>query len=183
MRAALISLALCSTLGCAALKPRPLDPGLFLLSPQSAAATISVSQSLVFSKGDKRFESVAALEVSPEAVSLAGLGPLGNRMLALRWDGKKLEKEISPGLPPDLPLELILRDVELAFWPAAAVRDAISSKGWTLVDEGNKRTLLKGGQDVVRIRYDGASRWHSNVIFEHIGLGYRLDINSLSDNN
>ena len=168
-------------LGCAALKPRPLDPGLFLLQPQAAGVELSVTQALVFSKGASRFESVAALEVGPEAVSLAGLGPMGNRMLALRWDGKKLEKESDPSLPPDLPLELILRDVQLAFWPVEAVREAIKGGGWTLEDEGLRRTLRKDGADVVRIRYDGPRRWHSNVIFEHISLGYRLDINTVED--
>lgn len=167
--------------GCAALRPKPLDPGLFLLSPASARADLSVTQALVFSKGEKRFESVAALEVSPESVSLVGLGPMGNRMLALRWDGKKLEKEADPSLPKDLPLELILRDVMLAYWPAEAVRGAVANDGWTLEESPLKRTLQKGGKDLIRIRYDSERRWHANVIFEHVSLGYRLDISAVND--
>jgi len=181
LRACLTGILVLGALGCATLRPKPADPGLFLLSPASALADLSVTQALVFSKGASRFESLAALEVNAESVSLAGLGPLGNRMLALRWDGKKLEKESDPGLPPGLPLELILRDVQLAFWPAAAVRAAIAAKGWTLEDEGMQRTLRQGGVEVVRIRYGAADRWHSDVIFEHLSLGYRLDIRAVKD--
>ena len=177
---ALAVLALASS-ACAALKPRPLDPGLFLLPPGAAGVVLSLTQALIFSKGASHFESLAAVEVSKDSVALAGLSPLGNRMLSLRWDGKTLEQEHDASLPPDLPLKLILRDLQLAFWPQAAVQGALG-RDWTLEDDGSTRLLKKSGQTVVKISYGGTDRWHSKARFEHLGLGYQLDINPVDDN-
>jgi hypothetical protein len=167
-------------MGCAAAKPRPSDPGLFLLKPADAGVTLELTQSLVFSKGETRSESLAAIEISPEAVAVVGLSPLGNRVLALRWDGTHYEEERDPSLPKDLPLKLILRDMMTAFWPADAVRAKLG-KGWSLADEEGCRTLFDAGQAVIRIHYQGADHWHSPALFEHLALGYKLEITPLAE--
>jgi hypothetical protein len=175
-----LAVALALSAGCAAIKPTPEDPGLFLLQPKDAGLSISLSQSITLRKGPRIFEALAAVEVAPDHVSLAALGPLGNRMLALRWDGKTLEQEKDPSLPPELPLGLILRDLQAAFWPAGAVRGGLP-KGWTLDETPLQRQLSLDGRPVLRIRYAGADHWHSALHFEHLGLGYSLDISPLPD--
>jgi hypothetical protein len=181
LRALLSALALTLALGCAQPRMKPKDPGLFLLAPSAAGTELSVTQSLVFKKGSTRMEALAVLEVGRDAVSLVGMGPLGNRILSIRWDGSRLDKESDPHMPADLPLELILRDVQLAFWPAQALRQGLPGPSWTLEDSGQERLLRQGGKDVVRIRYGGADRWRSPVAFEHLGLGYSLEINPIKD--
>jgi len=161
--------------------PRPLDPGIFLLPPAAAGFEGSLAQEVSFEKGETRFESTALLEVSKEEVILVGLSPLGTRMITLRWDGRKLVQERAPSIPKALPLELILRDVQLASWPAEAVRAELPGRRWTLEDAGSERTLLKDGRAVVRIRYGGADRRRSDLEFEHLGLGYRMRIHPLPD--
>jgi hypothetical protein len=186
LRSAALILGLASALGaagCAAFRPRPLDPGLFMLAPQAAGAELSLTQILRFSKGDKAFEALAAVELSRDLLSVAALGPMGNRVLALSWDGKNLEQERDPSIPAELPLVLILRDLQLALWPASALREALSGKGWSLEDAGHSRILRKDGRDVVRISYGGQDRWHSAIQFEHLTLGYRLDIQAVKDEN
>jgi hypothetical protein len=176
-----LSLGLAGLMGCAALKPRPADPGLFLLPPSEAGTEISLSQSLAFSKGEQHFEALAAIELDASHLSLVGLGPLGNRMLALRYDGEHLEQERDPSLPPELPLQLILRDIELAYWPAEALRKRLGPEGWQIEEAALARTLVKNGAEVVRILYGGADRWRSPLSFEHRGLGYRLDIHPIKE--
>lgn len=161
--------------------PRPLDPGLFLLPPAAAGFEGSLAQEVSFEKGETRFEATALLEVSRDEVILVGLSPLGTRMITLRWDGRKLTQERDPLIPKGLPLRLILRDVQLASWPAAAVRAALPGRRWTLEDAGSERVLLKDGRAVVRIRYGGADRRRSDLEFEHLGLGYRMRIHPLPD--
>lgn len=178
---ALIGLLACLAAGCAAFKPRPADPGLFLLAPLDAQVELTVTQQLKFSKGGQHFETLAVIELSREMLSMAALGPLGNRMLALRWDGKTLEQERDPSLPADLPLQLILRDLQLALWPAESVQAAIKAKFWSLEDLGSKRILSKNGMEVVRITFGSGDRWHSTILFEHLTLGYRLEIQPLKD--
>lgn len=173
--------------GCATLtapaKPsvRGLDPGLFLLQPSAAGFEASLTQEVSFQRGTTRFDSTAVVEVSSTSVVLVGLSPFGTRMLSLRWDGKKLSQERDRSIPKELPLEVILRDIMLASWPAAAVAAALPGPSWELRDEGMERTLLKGGQAVVRIRYGGADRLRGDLEFEHLGLGYLMKIHPLKE--
>jgi hypothetical protein len=181
LRAFLIAGLLALGTGCAALKPKPHDPGIFLLPPSAAGVEKSLMQSLILIKGTSRFEALAAIEVSPEALSVVGLGPLGNRLMGLRWDGKHLEQERDPHLPKDLPLELILRDLEIAFWPTQALKGPLNSKGYTLSDDASVRTVSQDGQVLIRIHYDAADRWDSPAVFENLGLGYSLEIHPIKD--
>jgi hypothetical protein len=167
--------------GCAALSSRRLDPGLFLLPPSEAGFEASLTQEVSFERGTTRFDSTAIVDVSSTEVVLVGLSPFGTRMLSLIWDGKKLTQERDSSIPKELPLEFILRDIQLASWPAAAVQAALPGPAWTLRDAASERILLKDGQVVVRIRYGGADRLHSDLVFEHLGLGYLLRIHSLRE--
>ena len=174
--------ALISVLGCAALKPapRPKDPGLFLLSPSEAGRELSLQQQLRFSRGKAVFEAVAAIEIDRQSMRLAALGPLGNRMLSLVWDGKNYSEEKDPRLPKELPLKLILRDIQLAYFPAEALQKNLPA-GWTLKDGPKFRSLESGGEEIIRIRYDGSQRWNSPLIFEHLGLGYHLEVQPINN--
>ena len=112
--------------GCAGLKPRPADPGLFLLSPASAGFSTTLTQVISVAKGvSASVEVMAVVEISPESVKLAALGPMGNRVLSLDWDGKNLKQERDPTLPKDFPVELILRDMMLAYWTEASILEAL----------------------------------------------------------
>ncbi|MBI5245213.1 MAG: DUF3261 domain-containing protein [Elusimicrobia bacterium] len=167
--------------GCDATARRRLDPGLFLLAPSEAGFEASMTQEVSFERGTTRFDSTALVEVSTTEVVLVGLSPFGTRMLSLRWDGEKLIEERDRSIPKGLALKLILRDVQLASWPAAAVQAALPGPAWNLQDTGSERTLLKDGEAVVRIRYGGADRLHSDLEFEHLGLGYRMKIHTLQE--
>lgn len=167
--------------GCDGSSSRRLDPGIFLLPPSEAGFEASLTQEVSFERGATRFDSTALLEVSSTEVVLVGLSPFGTRMLSLRWDGKKLIQERDRSIPKELPLELILRDIQLATWPAASVRAALPSPAWKLQDTGSERILLKDGKVVVRIRYAGSDRLHSDLEFEHLGLGYLMKIHPLRE--
>jgi len=180
LQASRLILAAALLAGCAALKPRPLDPGLFLLAPAGAGIEISLNQALTFIKGDKRYESLAMVQVDKGSVSVAGIGPLGNRMLTLHWDGKKLDEERDPGLPQELPARLMLRDLQLAYWGADSVKAALG-RGWSLDDSPLARVISKGGSAVISIRYAGPDHWHERAIFEHLGLGYRLEVSPVQE--
>jgi hypothetical protein len=167
--------------GCGALKPRPSDPGLSLMHPRDLGESIRVTQSLAFQKGENRFEALAVIEADAHSIAVAGLGPLGNRMMALRWDGKSLEQERDPMLPAEFPLELILRDIQLAYYPEAALRRHLETIHWVLDEKENVRSIRKKGIEIIRIAYGGVKRWSNTVVFEHRELGYVLEITPLGE--
>lgn len=150
------------------------------LAPAAFDGTVSLAQRLTFARLDGR--SVAAhpldalLEIDAGAVRLAALA-LSRRILSLTWDGKRLDVDRDPQLPPQVDPARVLRDVQLVLWPAAAIRAALPA-GWTLREAERQRELLHGERVAVAIRYATASRWAGEVVLENRHEGYRLTIAS-----
>jgi hypothetical protein len=183
LRAALLC-ALLVGVGCAsAPRPRPAAPGEPLpelrLAPSALGASVSLAQQLTFTHeqdpgGPRSLE--ALMEVDPEQLQLAGLA-MGHRILTLRWNGTTLSEERDPRLPAQFQSALVLRDVQLVYWPADAVRAALPS-GWTLEDGPGLRTLSKDGREWVTVRYDGTPRWEGRTHLTNLSEHYQLTIES-----
>ena len=163
---------------CAAIAARPADPGLFLIAPSAAGRVVSVAQAVRVEHegGAEPFETLAAVELDRHWLRVAALGPLGNRVLFLEWDGNVFHEERDPHLPAQFPSKLVLRDLELALFPAAAVRAALPSRAWSLVDGPRHRELRLDGKPVIAIDYSADDPWKSDVHFRHFTLHYQLEI-------
>ena len=192
-----LALALVSTLGaCATPGSRsetagaepsigtatPLESGLPLLrlSPASLGASLSLAQRLSFAHQDdpgapRTLE--ALLEIDSDAVRLAGLA-LGQRVFTLQWDGEVLEEQRAPQVPAQLQASQVLRDLQLVYWPAEAVRAALPPD-WTLEEGARTRALLSGGRVRVQVRYDSEPRWSGRVELDNHSERYRLAIESV----
>lgn len=174
MRAcALLAITLALT-HCAALRPRPKDPGLTLLPPAGAGFTRTLTQTLTVHRGEHTLQSLVVAQISPTSDRLVALGPLGNRVLTLVWDGKHLSQERDPSLPAEFPAQLVLRDLQLAYWTPASVRAGLPS-GWTLEEGDHERVIKDEGEAVISIHFAG-DPFKDSIDFEHKTLGYRLTI-------
>jgi len=175
-RALLLSLL---AAGCAAVSKVPEDPGLFLVAPGSAKREFSVTQSVrIEPKEGEPFETLAAVELDATGLRVAALGPMGNRILFLEWDGTNYHEEHDPHLPQNFPLKLVLRDLMLSLFPADAVRKELPSD-WTLQDLPRKRIVSHGEKPIIVIEYSADDRFQSDVNFQHLTAGYRLKIRTV----
>ncbi|MGE6761311.1 DUF3261 domain-containing protein [Corallococcus interemptor] len=184
MRGVVAALFVAGLVACTSTpRPRPAPPGEPLpelrLAPAALGASVSLAQQLVFAHeqdpgGPRSLE--ALLEVDPAQLRLAGLA-LGQRILTLRWDGSHLDEERDPRLPAQFNSALVLRDVQLVYWPADAVRAALPA-GWTLEDGPARRTLSKNGREWVTVRYDGSPRWEGRTQLTNHSEHYQLTIES-----
>ncbi len=166
---------------CAAFKPRPADPGLRLLAPAEAGFSATLTQALTFSRGEASMDALAVAEIGPERVKLAVLSPLGNRVLALDWDGKDLKVERDPSLPAQFPAELILRDLQLAYWDAAALRKHLP-RAWRLEADAAHRSFFEGRAEAIRIDYEG-DPLKAPLEFKHRNYKYQLSIRPVKDDD
>lgn len=184
MRAACLGLSFCLLIlaACATLPLQPQDPGLFLLKPQDAGQSLDLSQNLSFQRGKLGFEGLAELEIRPDHVALAGLSPLGNRIMSFRWDGDTFVEERDPSLPAQFPLKLILRDLQLAYWPAPSIEAALPG-GWSLQENPREREILHAALPEIRIHYADAEHWHHGLLFENLALGYQIRIDVAGDSD
>jgi hypothetical protein len=120
----------------------------------------------------------AAVEVDAMALRVAGV-LLGQRILLLSWDGSQLTEQREPVVPQALQGRAILRDLQLVYWPAAAVRAALP-RGWQLQEQAARRRLLRGATVVFESERGDAAPLGNASLWNHVGQ-YRIDIESSNE--
>jgi hypothetical protein len=150
------------------------------LPPAQFGASVSLAQRLTITRLDAGNAPAhtldALLEIDAHSMRLAGFA-LNQRVLTLEWDGQNLHQSASPLLPAVVDARHVLRDIQLVYWPADAVRAALPS-GWSLIEQGSTRQLLQNGLPAVLIHYAGAPRWSGTTQLDNRLEGYRLVIES-----
>jgi len=131
----------------------PLPPAatpLLRLTPSSLGRELTVVQQLdVQAAGQSRSLEVA-LEADGESVRMAFL-QLGQTVARLEWDGRQLAQSLAPGWPRVVSAEQVLSDLQLVWWPAAAVRAGLAP-GWQLAESPQTRELSYQGRVLTSVR-------------------------------
>lgn len=121
----------------------------------------------------ERRELLTLLEADAARTRLAAIGS-GQVLARLDWDGTTLQVARAPWAPAELQPERILSDLQLALWPAAAIRAALPA-GWSLEATPALRQLRQGSEAVAEIRFPDAA----TTLFVQHRDGYRLTIRQL----
>ena len=165
-------------LGLSACATPPAPPAgatpLLRLAPSALGRTLALQQQLTVQAGARTERLDVLLEADAQTVRLALLG-MGQTGASLEWDGHDLKQTQAPWWPRAVSAERILSEMQLALWPADAVRQALPP-GWTLEANAAERLLRQEGRAVIRIRYPSPTR----LEFEHLRDGYRIDAESVS---
>jgi hypothetical protein len=175
----LLPLAFAMVAACRTAPPDQPDRLRIALSPASFGRTLSLQQQVHAEYAGHSVDFDAVLDIAPDSLTLVGM-KLGQRMLTLRYDGVKLDEKRNPLLPRDVRGADILTDVQLALWPADAVRAALPA-GWTLTDSDTQRTFSKDALEMVTISYDAVPHWTSLVTMRNLRYDYRLVIRSAAE--
>ena len=168
----------------APVRPRSLQMPELGLSPASLGARLSLAQRLTVQQlPDAATEGLppersleAQLEIETGELRLAAFA-MSQRVLLLRWDGHNLEVKRHPLLPAAVDASRVLRDIQLVYWPLAAVQAALP-EGWSVEDSGAQRRLLHAGEIEVQIGYAGEPRWQGRAELDNRLERYRLAIDS-----
>lgn len=146
------------------------------LAPAALGASISVQQHLTVQRGARTDDLDAALEVDANRLTLVGLA-LGMRVLSLEYDGRELTEWRHPMLPAQVRAADVLEDLQLTLWPAVDIARALPA-GWTIEEQGLRRTLRRHGEVVATIDYSGTPRWKGRAVLDNVRYKYRLTIES-----
>ena len=149
---------------------------LLKLSPASLGRELAMTQQLMVQSFGQRWTFDVALEADAASIRLAVL-QFGRTVARLEWDGRFLTRTLTPGWPDGLLAERMLNDLQLAWWPANAVRDALPA-GWTLVEMINSRTLLHENRVVVAITLPKAE----TIVIQHLLEGYTVQVRTEAQN-
>ncbi|MEW7847789.1 DUF3261 domain-containing protein [Massilia aurea] len=163
---------------CATAPQAPARLGLRLV-PAALGETISVQQQLTVERAGTTNDLVAALEVDPQHVSLVGLA-MGMRVLSLDFDGREVKEWRHAMLPSQVRAADVLEDLQLTLWPLAEIARALPP-GWTIVDDGLRRTLSRDGAVVATVSYSTMPRWQGTAVLDNVRYGYRLTVVSATE--
>lgn len=170
---------------CATSNARRGFEALPLLSPSALGAEATGVQRLTLSRlsagGHATGEQLAldaAVEVDAKELRVAGM-LLGQRILLLSWDGRQLAEQREAVVPQALSGRAILRDLQLVYWPADAIRAALP-RGWQLQQQAARRRLLRGATVVFESERGDAALLGNASLWNHVGR-YRIDIESSNE--
>jgi hypothetical protein len=105
------------------------------------------------------------------------------RLLSDAGGEPRLAVKQSPLTPKRLRPAQVLADLQLVYWPAAALRAELECDGLELIEraqgDGRLRELRRDGETLVAIHYDAADPWRARVRFEQRAWGYRYTVTTL----
>jgi hypothetical protein len=175
---ALLAVIAAGLLGCAGAPPQPARLAL-RLAPATLGTSLSLQQHLMVVRQGRVDELDAALEVDAERLDMVGFA-LGQRILALHYDGHSLQSWRHPLVPEQLRGEDVLEDLQLTLWPIETIETALPA-GWTIAENGRRRTLRLLDQPVMVIDYTSEPRWSGKIELNNLRYHYRLTIESVSN--
>ena len=174
---ALLAAIAAGLFGCADAPSQPARLGL-RLAPVTLGTSLSLQQHLRIERPGRIDELDAALEVDAERLDMVGIA-LGQRILALHYDGSSLQSWRHPLVPEQLRGEDVLEDLQLTLWPIEVIEKALPA-GWSIAENGRRRTLRLLDQPVMVIDYSGEPRWSGKIELTNLRYQYRLTIQSVS---
>ncbi|MGH8506126.1 MAG: DUF3261 domain-containing protein [Stenotrophobium sp.] len=171
--------------GCALLRPSPAPAPDADARPILSAETLGGSQlarqvvSAAFA--DQAATLQCVVDVTPEHMTLVALNAMGLRLFSVVVAGGKTLAERSPGVPAAIQPERILADIQLAYWPLAALQTAYAGTRWSVSEPvAGTRRLLHDGRLAEEVHYaqPGGNRWQGRLWLANFAQGYSLSVDS-----
>lgn len=171
-----LALAACTT---APVAPPAAAASWPLLAPATLGAAVTATQRLRAIHADREISVECALDIDAGRILLVGLLPAGPRLFTVKYDGQRVEAQSSRALPAALSPERMLNDLQLAFWPLAALEAAFARSAWRVVQpDPRTRRLLRGDTLVAEVHYAGPDPWHGRVWLANFVADYSIAIDS-----
>lgn len=155
-----------------------------LLAPVSLGHSVHADQQLEAWFGERQLQLRCAVAVDAHRLQVVGLSPAGQRLFTVQQDASGIDAQSAiPGVLEGLRPEWLIADLQLAFWPLAALQQAYPvDQGWALsIDEdGGNRLLRRNGRLMVQIHRASpdVEAWNGRVLVVNYWFDYALDISS-----
>ncbi len=159
-----------------------LAPGMpFRLCPPEAGPDLSVTQEVVFQfPGGRRETALAAIENQGGRLSLVASTPLGQTLFVVRAQDGEVKVDARIPLPGDLDPRVLPALVQLALWPAEALRAGLGPEA-RLEQDGARRTLLYQDKVVWTVIWEGTAPPYRRLELTNPVLGLSVRVRTLED--
>jgi hypothetical protein len=129
--------------------------------------------------GKEEISLDCVVNVDAEHLTVIGLLPSGPRVFTVGYDGRQVSMEKSRNIPETLHPELLLNDLQLAFWPRDALQAALEKTPWRVTEpDPRTRRLTRNSRLVSEVHYATADPWTGRVWLVNFERGYSITIDS-----
>lgn len=123
---------------------------------------------------------LCVLELDNKHIAIAGLSQDGISLFNLHYDGKTLKLDKSPLLPEGFSPEMIIKDMQLVYWPLAEMQK-ILPRQWRLEADKQHRRLCDNKDCWVDVAYlQPDTLWPKTVELLNHRYHYKLLIKTIS---
>lgn len=159
-----------------------LEPSVRVTLPAPGITPEVNSQQLLTGSFNGQTQSLLVmLNADANQITLAGLSSVGIRLFLLTYDHNGIHTEQALVVPQLPPASQVLADVMLSHWPISAWQKQLP-KGWTLVDQGDKRELRNAsGKLVTEITYLQRKGKREPISIRQHVFKYHIGIQYLGD--
>jgi Protein of unknown function (DUF3261) len=169
-----------AVVGCTSHPPREAgDVSRPLLPPASLGAERAANQIVRGAFGEREMTINCVVTVQGGTMSLVGLSAMGVRLFTIKYDGKATSIDKSLPIPAQLTPERLLADLQLVYWPLAALKQPLQASGWQVTEPvPGTRRLRRDTQLVAEVHYASADPWAGRSWLVNLEHGYTLSIES-----
>jgi Protein of unknown function (DUF3261) len=180
-RASLLVLS-CLVASCASTpmqKSAPVTESWRPLPPSTLGAVRGANQRLRAAYGKEEISLDCVVNVDAEHLTVIGLLPAGPRVFTVGYDGRQVSMEKSRNIPETLHPELLLNDLQFAFWPREALQAALEKTPWRVTEpDPRTRRMTRDSKLVAEVHYATADPWTGRVWLVNFERGYSITIDS-----
>jgi len=148
------------------------------LPPDTLKQSVTVLLNIGSQQGEVSQHWEAVLNVDLKQIYLVILGPLGQRLATLSFDGERLAVDRGGPIPFDTSLEKLLGELQMIFWPLAELNTAEWNRDWFFEEKKQVRFVYHKQQLVAEINRRSASPWSGDFNYDSKISDYRLNIRS-----
>ncbi|MGO1692864.1 MAG: DUF3261 domain-containing protein [Marinobacter sp.] len=181
IRGVLLALAMIALTGCQMLSVRSSPPVPPLLEPASGGMAVQLNQRLTLIVDGLRHHIISVVSITPEQTRMTGFTLTGQRLLDIVHENGKISAWQSEQVARDMPARWLLAQLQLAYWPEAALQEAYGSP-WKVSQIGPQRALHLEGELEVVISYSAkfhAPETGAELTINHPRMGLVMAIKTL----
>jgi hypothetical protein len=153
--------------------------GRYCLRSTAPMEPFDAVQSVTIEAQGRQTTLIATLEVDKSGIRMAGLTPLGQKLVTVEYDNESVRAEHHIEAARPLDPALLLALLQLALWPESEVAAGLVSP-LRLASAGNSREIVAGDRVVLTIERDGNVPPYRELRIKSSSFGFALMIRTVS---
>ena len=150
-----------------------------LLAPSTLGVARQANQRLQAAYGERQISLDCVVTVNADHLTVIGLVPGGPRMFTIDYDGRQVTAQKSTDVPEALQPELLLNDLQLAFWPRSALEESLAGSSWAVAEpDPRTRRLTRDRKLIAEVHYATSDPWTGRAWLVNFERSYSITIDS-----